>query len=81
MNKTKYVAVNALFCLAAALRAGARQLRAAATRLEASLARRRAAAAALHDFATMSDRELLDIGLTHVDVNRVAWGASDPRPR
>jgi hypothetical protein len=28
-------------------------------------------------FGAMSERELFDIGLTRVDVHRVAWGASD----
>ena len=32
---------------------------------------------AMHDFDTMNERDLKDIGLTRVDVNRVAWGASD----
>ena len=80
-HPTRYVAANALFRLAAAMHTGGRRLRIAAKRLDALLEKRRVAAAALRDFATMSERELLDIGLTHVDVNRVAWGASDPRPR
>jgi uncharacterized protein YjiS (DUF1127 family) len=46
-------------------------------RLDAWLEKRRIAAAALYDFGTMGERELLDIGLTRVDLHRVAWGASD----
>jgi uncharacterized protein YjiS (DUF1127 family) len=75
--ETPYRSAAALFRFAAAMQAGARRLCAAAKRLDAWLERRRVAAAALHDFGTMGERELLDIGLTRVDVQRVAWGASD----
>ena len=75
--KTQYRSAAALFQVAAFMRAGARQVRAAAKWLDVRLERRRVAAAALRDFGTMSERELLDIGLTRVDVHRVAWGASD----
>jgi uncharacterized protein YjiS (DUF1127 family) len=66
----------ALHWVAALARASARGLSVAAGRLDAWLERRRVAAAALHDFRAMSERELLDIGLTRADVQRVAWGAS-----
>jgi uncharacterized protein YjiS (DUF1127 family) len=52
-------------------------MRAAAKWLDAWLEKRRVAAVALRDLGTMSERELLDIGLTRVDVHRVAWGASN----
>ena len=52
-------------------------MRDAAKGLLAWLEKRRVFAAALHDFETMSDRDLRDIGLSRADVNRVAWGASD----
>jgi uncharacterized protein YjiS (DUF1127 family) len=45
--------------------------------ISAWLEQRRLAQAALRDFNTMGDRELLDIGLTRVDLHRVAWGESD----
>ncbi len=78
--ETPYRSAAALFRFAAVMQAGARRLCAAAKRLDAWLERRRVAAAALHDFGTMGERELLDIGLTRVDVHRVAWGASDREP-
>jgi uncharacterized protein YjiS (DUF1127 family) len=77
MHESRYRSAAALLLVATAMRAGARQLFAAARRLQAWLDRRRAAEAAFHDFGTMGERELLDIGLTRVDVHRVAWGASD----
>ena len=67
----------ALFRVATVMQAAARYVRAAAKWLHGCLEKRRVAAAAFDDFATMSERELLDIGLTRVDVHRVAWGASD----
>ena len=67
----------ALFRVAAVMQTGARYVRAAAKWLHGWLEKRRVAAAAFDDFGTMSERELLDIGLTRVDVHRVAWGASD----
>jgi uncharacterized protein YjiS (DUF1127 family) len=75
--ETPYRSAAALFRVAAIMQAGARRLRAVAKWLNAWLEKRRVAAAALHDFAKMSERDLLDIGLTRVDVHRVAWGASD----
>jgi uncharacterized protein YjiS (DUF1127 family) len=77
MYGTQYRSAAALFLVAAVMHAGARHLRAAAKWLHAWLDRRRVAAAAFHDLGTMGERELLDIGLTRVDVHRVAWGASD----
>jgi uncharacterized protein YjiS (DUF1127 family) len=79
-NDTPYLTVNALFGFASTLHAGARLLRSAAKQLGEWLERRRVAAAALHDFATMSERDLHDIGLSRSDVNRVAWGATAWRP-
>ena len=70
-------AAAALFMVAAAMLNASRRVRAAAKRLDAWLERREMAAAALHDFGKMSDRDLLDIGLSRADVHRVAWGASD----
>jgi uncharacterized protein YjiS (DUF1127 family) len=80
-HQTHHAAAGALFRLATAMHAGSRGLRSAATWLDALLEKRRVAAVAMRDFQTMSERDLLDIGLTQVDVNRVAWGASDPKPR
>jgi uncharacterized protein YjiS (DUF1127 family) len=77
MHKTQYRSAAALLWIGAVMQAGARRVCAAAKWLDAWLERRRLAAAALHDLGTMSERELLDIGLTRVDVHRVAWGASD----
>jgi len=59
------------------MHAAARHFRAAANRLHAWLEKRRLANAALHDLGAMTERELLDIGITRTDVHRVAWGASD----
>jgi uncharacterized protein YjiS (DUF1127 family) len=74
---TRYRSTAVLFLLARGLQATARRLVAAARRLQTGLDRRRVAAAAFNDFGTMSERDLLDIGLTQADLNRVAWGASD----
>ena len=73
----QYRSTAALLLLATVMQAGARRLCAAAKRLEAWLERRRVAAAAFHDFGTMGERELRDIGLTRADLHRVAWGGSD----
>ena len=77
MYETQYRSAAALFRIAGIMRAGARSVRAAARLLDAWLEKRRVAEQALHDFGKMSERDLLDIGLTRVDVHRVAWGASD----
>jgi uncharacterized protein YjiS (DUF1127 family) len=77
MYQTQHRSAAALFLAAAAMQAAARHVHGAAKGLHAWLEKRRVAAAALDDFAMMSERELLDIGLTRVDVRRVAWGASD----
>ncbi|HEY1460159.1 MAG TPA: DUF1127 domain-containing protein [Casimicrobiaceae bacterium] len=76
-SETPYRSAATLFRLAALMHTAAQRARGAASWLDAWLDRRRVARAALDDLGTMSDRELLDIGLTRVDVNRVAWGASD----
>lgn len=75
--ETSYVSAAALFGVAAVMQAAARRVRAAAKWMDGWLERRRLAAAAFNDFGTMSERELLDIGLSRADVNRAAWGASD----
>jgi uncharacterized protein YjiS (DUF1127 family) len=77
LYKTQYRSAATLFRVAIVMQAGARWVRAAGKLLDAWLERRRVAAAALQDFGKMSERDLLDIGLTRVDVHRVAWGASD----
>ncbi len=77
MYRTHYRSAATLFRVAIFMQASARWVRAAAKLLDAWLERRRVAAAALQDFGKMSERDLLDIGLTRVDVHRVAWGASD----
>ena len=74
---TQYRSAAALLWVAAIMLAAARSVRVAAKWLDGWLEKRRVAAAAFHEFGTMSERELLDIGLTRVDVQRVAWGASD----
>ncbi len=63
--------------LAANLRAAARRALACGTHLDAWLANRRTAAIARRDLNSMSDCELKDIGITRVDVERVARGASN----
>jgi uncharacterized protein YjiS (DUF1127 family) len=75
-HAARHRAARALYWVASIARASARGLYIAAGRVDAWLERRRVAAAALRDFRTMSERELRDIGLTRVDVHRVAWGAS-----
>ena len=74
---TRYFSAAALFATAAIMRTAATRVRAAATWLDDWLERRRLAAGAFDDFVRMSDRELLDIGLSRADVNRAAWGASN----
>jgi uncharacterized protein YjiS (DUF1127 family) len=59
------------------MQVGARRMSAMAKQLDRWLERRRLAANALVDFSTMSERDLLDIGISRTDVQRVAWGASD----
>ncbi len=76
-SRTRYRSAKAIFAIAAVLRSAARTLGSAAARLHAWLDARRVAAIAFHDFETMGDRELRDIGLTRVDLHRIAWGASD----
>ena len=79
MYETQYHSrpAAALFFVAAAMLAASRRVRAAAKWLDEWIERRRVAAAALHDFGQMSERDLLDLGLGRGDVYRVAWGASD----
>lgn len=76
-DETQYRSAAALLLAAAVMQAGARRLGAAAKWLDTWLETRRVAAAAFHDFETMGERELLDIGLTRADLHRVAWGVSD----
>jgi uncharacterized protein YjiS (DUF1127 family) len=76
VRKSQFHSAAALLQVAAAMAIAARRLRAAAKALDAWLERRRLAAAAFHDLGGMSERELKDIGLTRVDVWRVAQGAS-----
>jgi len=75
--QTPYRSAAALFEAADLMHVGGNGLRALAKSLEAWLEKRRLAIRAMHDFAKMSERDLKDIGLTRVDVNRVAWGASN----
>ena len=75
--ETQYRPAMAMLRIVAFLRAMDACLGAAANAALAWLEKRRVAAAAFHDFETMSDRELRDIGISRADVNRVAWGASD----
>jgi uncharacterized protein YjiS (DUF1127 family) len=63
--------------IAAMLRAVEGGVSAATTAWSAWLEKRRLAASSRHDFETMSERTLRDIGLTRADVNRMAWGAPD----
>jgi uncharacterized protein YjiS (DUF1127 family) len=79
-SSTPYRLAAALFLFAGLMHAAARRVRLVARRLDVWLGKRRVAFHALRDLAAMSERELLDIGLTRVDINRVAWGASD-RPQ
>ncbi len=74
---TPYRSAAALFEAADLMHVAGNWLRAVAKSLEAWLERRRLAMRAMHDFDTMNERDLKDIGLTRVDINRVAWGASD----
>ncbi len=76
MNQSQYRSAAALLRVAAIMQGGARRARTLAKWLDAWLERRRVAADALVDLSTMSERDLLDIGLTRTDVHRVAWGAS-----
>jgi uncharacterized protein YjiS (DUF1127 family) len=76
-DESMYLPAAALLWISATLRSAAVRVLILANRLHRWLERRRVAAAALHDFATMGERELQDIGLSRVDVHRVAWGASD----
>jgi uncharacterized protein YjiS (DUF1127 family) len=76
-KRTRFRSAAALFWLARATRALSAVMHMAAREWHIYLERRRVASVALDDFRSMNERELLDIGLTRVDVNRVAWGASD----
>lgn len=75
--RTPYRSAAALFRVAGVLQAGGRFLSGAAKALDAWLEDRRAAAATRCDLRTMTERELLDIGLTRIDVHRPAPGAAD----
>ena len=72
-----YRSAAVLFQAAGALHALAIRMRVAARQLDAWLESRRIAAAARRELGMMNERELKDIGLTRVDVDRVALGASD----
>ena len=74
---TPYRSAAALFEVADLMHVAGNWLRIVAKSLEAWLERRRLAIRAMHDFDTMSERDLKDIGLTRVDLSRVAWGASN----
>jgi len=74
---TPYRSAAALFEAADLMHVAGNWLRTVAKSLEAWLERRRLAMRAMHDFDTMSERDLKDIGLTRGDITRVAWGASD----
>ena len=76
-DSSRHPVSAALYQLAAFLRSAEHRLRASATRLDARLVDRRAARTARRDLSSMSDRELKDIGITRVDVERVSWGASN----
>ena len=75
-TKIRCRSATTLFRLAVVMQAGSRCLCAAAKRWDAWLQRRRVTAATLHDFGTMSEHELHDIGLIRVGVHRVARSAS-----
>lgn len=75
--ETRYSSAAALFGIAAIMQAAARRVRAAAKWIDGWLERRQLTAAAYDDFGRMSERELLDIGLSRAEVNRAAWGTSD----
>jgi len=75
--KTPYRSAAALFRVAGVLQAGGRFLSGAAKVLDACLEIRRAATATRRDLEAMTERELLDIGLTRFDVHRKASGAAD----
>ena len=75
--QTQYRLPIAWFRIAAMLRAAEGRARAATQVLSAWLEKRRLAAATRHDFETMSERTLRDIGLSRSEVNRMAWGARD----
>jgi uncharacterized protein YjiS (DUF1127 family) len=74
---TPYRSAAALFRVAGVLQAGGRFLSVAAQTLDAWLENRRAAAATRRDLEAMTERELLDIGLTRFDAHRTASGAAD----
>ena len=76
-DSRRHPATTPLYQLAAFLRSAEHRLHASATRLDVWLAERRAARTARRDLSAMSDRELKDIGITRVDVERVSWGASN----
>lgn len=76
MYLTRYFLAAAPFGIVALL-AAARHVCAAVKRMDEWLERRRLAEAAFDDLARMSERELLDIGLSRAEVNRAAWGVPD----
>ena len=78
--ETQYRSAAALLSVAVVVQAVARGARATAGWLHAWLDQRRAVAAAYHDLATMSERDLFDIGFTRADMDRLAWDISDRNP-
>jgi len=76
-DSSPHPATAALYWLAAFLRSAEHRIRGCATRFDAWLEARRTARQARRDLSSMSDRELRDIGITRVDVERVSWGASN----
>jgi uncharacterized protein YjiS (DUF1127 family) len=73
--KAQHQRPAALAWHSAFMQIGIRFLDVAAERWRTWLVERRMAKATLHDFRTMSGRELHDIGLTRTDVPCVGWDA------
>lgn len=76
LYETQFRSTAVLLWVSAVMQAGARCVCATARRLDAWLEKRRAARADMRDFATMSERDLRDIGLTRIDMHRAARSAA-----
>ena len=76
-HSSRHPVAAPLYRLAGLLRTAECWVLASATRFDAWLRNRQEAARARRDLSAMSDRELHDIGITRVDVERIARGASD----